>query len=66
MLDSIRGKFLKKTLKVVAVTALDTVSMVLDKGAEYADEGKDYINSLEVKETSKRENRKENRTSDES
>lgn len=66
MLDSIRGKFLKKTLKVVAVTALDTVSMVLDKGAEYADEGKDYINSLEVKETSKRENRKENRASDES
>lgn len=64
MLDSIQGRIFKKTLKAVAVTALDAASMVLDKGAELADEGKDYIKALDVKDTSARKERQEKRNNE--
>ncbi len=66
MLDSIQGRILKKTLKMVATGVLDTASMVLDKCAEYADEAKEYVVSLDVKDTTAREARKEKRKTDES
>jgi F420-dependent methylenetetrahydromethanopterin dehydrogenase len=51
---------LKSVAKSVANTALSATSELLDKGAELADNAKDY---LDTNDTSKREKRKEKHTS---
>jgi len=52
---------LKKTAKIAATTLLEGVSYVLDKGAEYADEAKEYVQDLDKKDLSGRNARQEKR-----
>lgn len=61
MLDSITGTMLKKTAKTVVTGVLSGVSNLLDKGAEFADEAVEYIETLDKKDTSGRDSRKEKR-----
>lgn len=53
---------LKKTAKLAATTILEGVSYAFDKGAEYADEAKEYVDSLDKKDLSGRNSRKEKRS----
>jgi len=61
MLENITKEMVKTTLKGGARLALSTLSTVLDKGAEYADETNEWIKDLDKKDTRKREERKRKR-----
>jgi len=61
MLNKITKAMLEQTLKTAATTACDIASTVLDKGAEYSDNAKKYIESLDSIDTTKRDTRNEDR-----
>ena len=61
MIGPISEKLLKKTLKTVASTVLETASMVLDKGAELADDANEWVESLDKKDTTARDDRNKKR-----
>lgn len=64
MLKSLTGTVLKKTAKTVATSALEGVSFLMDKGAELADDAQEWVESLDTKDISAREERQKKRNSE--
>jgi len=64
MFGKITQAVVKKTAKTLAVGALEGLSTILDKGAEFADEASDFVDSLGKEEKGKaRDIRNEKRDS---
>jgi len=61
MLNDLTLSVLGTVLKSTAKTALEGISFVGDKVAEYSDEAKEYLEELDKKDTSGREARAEKR-----
>lgn len=61
MFGPITNALIKKTVKTVTTSVLEGVSTVLDKGAELADDAQEWVESLDEKDRTAREDRKEKR-----
>lgn len=64
MFNSVVGAMAKKLAKTAATTALEGVSYLGDKVAEYSDEAQEWVENLDKKDISAREERQRKRNSD--
>jgi len=62
MLSKITTTMLKEGLKSAVTITLEVASAAMDKGAELADDAKEYIESLDAKDTTARDARNESRS----